>query len=116
MATEGQRKKKERLPMESVPTWVVGRNDLFRLGLKSYLKSSSFEVVGEAASFMEAVRQVDRENPPELLLLNLGPGSVDFVAPGETFATYLPSTEVLILADTLSLDHITTCQIGRAHV
>src|SRR3546814_631485 len=66
--------------MESVPTWVVGRNDLSRLGLKSYLKSSSFEVVGEAASFMEAVRQVDRENPPELLLLNLGPGSVDEIA------------------------------------
>ena len=95
--------------MECVPTWVVGRNDLFRLGLKSYLKSSSFEVVGEATSFMEAVRKVDRENPPELLLLNLGPGSIDFVAPGETFATYLPNTEVVILADTLSLDHITTC-------
>src|SRR3546814_5598694 len=35
--------------------------------------------------------------------------SSDVCSSDLTFATYLPSTEVVVLADTLSLDHITTC-------
>ena len=35
--------------MTVTPTFLVGRNKLFREGLKSLLRGSQFEVVGEGA-------------------------------------------------------------------
>ena len=55
--------------MDTVVTLLFGRNKLFREGLKSLLKGSQFEVVGEADDV--SMFEIDADLEPGLILIDL---------------------------------------------
>src|SRR3546814_3446289 len=59
--------------MEKTRTYLIGRNNLFRQGLRSLLKDSPFEITIESADIAEIEGVSTKNNPPELVVMDLSP-------------------------------------------
>lgn len=99
--------------MDNVPTLLFGRNKLFREGLKSLLKGSHFDVVGEADEV--SLFQLDPEEEPGLILIDLSANSGQIVNDlGRLKGTY-PDSPVVLLHDTLCTTTLASCLAAGAN-
>lgn len=95
-------------------TFLVGRNRLFREGLKSLLSGSQFEVVGEADDVGNAQPELGGRTPSVVL--------VDFSAELEHAADdlthlrqILPDAKIVVLTETLCSHTLAACLGAGAH-
>ena len=75
---------------------IVDDHDLFRTGLRNLLEEQGVEVVGEASSGQEALRQV-RELAPEVVLMDLNMPGMGGVEATREIARVAPLTRVVVL-------------------
>jgi two-component system, NarL family, response regulator LiaR len=75
---------------------IVDDHDLFRTGLRNLLEEQGVEVVGEASSGQEALRQV-RELAPEVVLMDLNMPGMGGVEATREIARIAPLTRVVVL-------------------
>ncbi len=100
--------------MTVTPTFLVGRNKLFREGLKSLLSGSQFEVVGEADDVGQTHVALGDKSPTIVLL--------DFSAEPEHAAddlthlrNLLPDAKIVVLTETLYSETLASCLGAGAH-
>lgn len=100
---------------EKTRTFLVGRNKLFREGLKSLLSGSQFEVVGEADDVGQTHSNIREDEMPEVILL-------DFSAEPEHAAddlahlrTVLSEAQIVVLTETLCSQTLAACLAAGAH-
>ncbi len=98
----------------TTPTFLVGRNKLFREGLKSLLRGSQFEVVGEADDVGQTHAAMADQMPAIVLL--------DFSAVPEHAAddlthlrSVLTDAKIVVLTETLSSQTLAGCLGAGAH-
>jgi NarL family two-component system response regulator LiaR len=84
-------------PRASSPSLlIVDDHDLFRTGLRNLLEEQGVEVIAEAASGHEALRQV-RELAPEVVLMDLNMPGMGGVEATREIARIAPLTRVVVL-------------------
>ncbi len=98
----------------NTPTFLVGRNKLFREGLKSLLIGSQFEVVGEADDVGQTHAALGDKSPTIVLL--------DFSAEPEHAAedlahlrNLLPDAKIVVLTESLDSQTLAACLGAGAH-
>jgi two-component system, NarL family, nitrate/nitrite response regulator NarL len=98
--------------MDTVPTLLFGRNKLFREGLKSLLKGSQFNVVGEA----DDVGMLDLANDvePGLILIDLSSNPAHIVDDLNHLGSVFPDAPVVILNDNLCSTTLASCLAAGA--
>jgi two-component system nitrate/nitrite response regulator NarL len=75
---------------------IVDDHDLFRSGLRTLLEEQGVEVVGEADTGTEALRQI-RETAPEVVIMDLNMPGISGVEATRQIAMVAPLTRVLVL-------------------
>ena len=101
--------------MTAIKTYLVGKDRLFREGLKSLLNGSQFEVVGEADDVGQADPGLPPEASPDIVLLDL-PSEAEHAA--EDLAhlhAVLPNAQIVVLTETLSAQTLAACLAAGAH-
>lgn len=98
--------------MDNVATLLFGRNKLFREGLKSLLKESQFDVVGEADDV--GMLDLDPESELGLVLIDLSSNTSHIVDDLNRLADLLPDTPVVILNDNLCSNTLASCLAAGA--
>lgn len=93
--------------MEKTQTYLIGRNNLFRQGLRSLLKDSPFEITAESASLTEAT--IAENNPPELVIMDLSLDTELAVERVREVGERLPGTPLVVLTESLSTRHLAAC-------
>ncbi len=100
--------------MTVTPTFLVGRNKLFREGLKILLSGSQFEVVGEVDNVGQTHAALGDKSPTIVLL--------DFSAEPEHAAedlahlhNLLPDAKIVVLAEALYSHTLAACLGAGAH-
>ena len=100
--------------MTGTRAFLVGRNRLFREGLKSLLSGSQFEVVGEADDVAHVEAALDGRTPDVIIL----DSSADLVHAADDL-THLrgiaPETKVVVLTETLCAQTLAACLGAGAH-
>ncbi len=98
----------------TTPTFLVGRNKLFREGLKSLLRGSQFEVVGEADDVGQTHAAMADQMPAIVLL--------DFSAEPEHAAddlthlrNVLADAKIVVLTESLDSQTLAACLRAGAH-
>jgi NarL family two-component system response regulator LiaR len=87
----------EKTPRVNSPSLlIVDDHDLFRTGLRNLLEEQGVEVVAEASSGHEALRQV-RELAPEVVLMDLNMPGMGGVEATREIARIAPLTRVVVL-------------------
>src|SRR3546814_695187 len=94
--------------MEKTRTYLIGRNNLFRQGLRSLLKDSPFEITAESASLAEA-EGAFADSPPELVIMDLSPDAELATERVEEVCERLPGTPLVVLTESLSTRHLAVC-------
>ena len=101
--------------MTIIKTFLVGRNKLFREGLKSLLVGSQFDVVGEADDVGQTQSRVSEDAIPDIILL-------DFSAEPEHAAddlahlrSILPTAQIVVLTENLCSQTLAACLAAGAH-
>jgi two-component system nitrate/nitrite response regulator NarL len=84
--------------MSEVNTLLIGRNRLFLEGLKSLLRGSSFDVRAEVSSVAD-LDDLDDDDLPELVLIELRGDVADLVQDLELLRESQPETPVVVLTD-----------------
>jgi len=84
--------------MSEVNTLLIGRNRLFLEGLKSLLRGSSFNVRAEVSSVAE-LDELDEDDLPELVLIELRGDVAELVQDLEVLHESQPETPVVVLTD-----------------
>jgi two-component system nitrate/nitrite response regulator NarL len=98
--------------MDTVVTLLFGRNKLFREGLKSLLKGSQFEVVGEADDV--SMFEIDADLEPGLILIDLSSNPSHIVDDLNHLSSALPDSPVVILNDNLCSNTLASCLAAGA--
>ncbi len=98
--------------MDTVVTLLFGRNKLFREGLKSLLKGSQFEVVGEADDV--SMFEIDADLEPGLILIDLSSNPSHIVDDLNHLGSALPDSPVVILNDNLCSNTLASCLAAGA--
>ncbi len=98
--------------MDTVVTLLFGRNKLFREGLKSLLKGSQFEVVGEADDV--SMFEIDPDLEPGLILIDLSSNPSHIVDDLNHLGSVLPDSPVVILNDNLCSNTLASCLAAGA--
>jgi DNA-binding NarL/FixJ family response regulator len=83
---------------DETPTRVllVDDHDLFRAGLRTLLEEQGVDIVGEAESGTEALRQL-RESAPEVVVMDLNMPGISGVEATRQMTMIAPLTRVLVL-------------------
>ena len=100
--------------MTATLAFLVGRNKLFREGLKRLLSGSQFEVVGEA----DDVRQADAPfggETPDVVLLDFSTKPEHAVNDLTHLRGILPETKIVVLTETLCSQTLAACLGAGAH-
>ena len=101
--------------MTAIKTFLVGKDRLFREGLKSLLIGSQFEVVGEADEVGQADSGLPPEASPDIVLLDL-PSEPDHAADDLAHLhAVLPNAQIVVLTETLSAQTLAACLAAGAH-
>lgn len=95
-------------------TWkvmIVDDHEMVRMGLKTYLMlDSRFEVIGEASSGQDAIRQLEQGGPggeiPHLILMDLMMPDMDGVETTKVLLERHPDLRIIILTSFLEDDKI----------
>ncbi|MEE8250825.1 MAG: response regulator transcription factor [Gemmatimonadales bacterium] len=95
-------------------TFLVGRNKLFREGLKSLLSGSQFEVVGEADDVSQA-RAPLGDQTPSVVLLDFSAELEHAVDDVTHLRGILPEVKIVILVEALSSQSLAACLGAGAH-
>lgn len=98
--------------MDTVVTLLFGRNKLFREGLKSLLKGSQFDVVGEADDV--GLIDLDPDVVPGLILIDLSSNPSHIVDDLNHLGSILPDSPVVILNDNLCSNTLASCLAAGA--
>jgi two-component system nitrate/nitrite response regulator NarL len=98
--------------MDTVVTLLFGRNKLFREGLKSLLKGSQFDVVGEADDV--GMIDLDPDVVPGLILIDLSSNPSHIVDDLNHLGSILPDSPVVILNDNLCSNTLASCLAAGA--
>ena len=98
--------------MDTVPTLLFGRNKLFREGLKSLLKGSQFNVVGEADDV--GVMDLPADIEPGLILIDLSSNPSHIVDDLNHLGSVFPDAPVVILNDNLCSTTLASCLAAGA--
>ncbi len=98
--------------MDTVVTLLFGRNKLFREGLKSLLKGSQFDVVGEADDV--GMIDLDPDVVPGLILIDLSSNPSHIVDDLNHLGNILPDSPVVILNDNLCSNTLASCLAAGA--
>lgn len=98
--------------MDTVVTLLFGRNKLFREGLKSLLKGSQFDVVGEADDV--GMIDLDPDVVPGLILIDLSSNPSHIVDDLNHLGGILPDSPVVILNDNLCSNTLASCLAAGA--
>jgi two-component system nitrate/nitrite response regulator NarL len=93
--------------VESSIVWLIDAHPLFRSGLRSQLEGKGFEVVAEAASIDEIMRNGANDRSPTLIIMDLGQGSeavssLKSAQPAARTVVFAESAELSQLADMFS--------------
>jgi NarL family two-component system response regulator LiaR len=86
----------EAVALEELRVLLVDDHDLFRSGLRNLLEERGVQVVGEAATGAEALRIV-RENPPDVVIMDLNMPGMTGVEATRRIAQIAPLTRVVVL-------------------
>ena len=100
--------------MTAISTVLIGRNKLFREGLKSLFRGSQFDVVSEASDVSD-VRALIGDDVPSLCLLDLSANSGHAVDDLAHLRRMLPDAKIVILTDALSTQTLIACLAAGAH-
>ncbi len=84
--------------MDAVPARVllVDDHDLFRTGLRNLLEEQGVQIVGEAATGSDAIRQV-RELAPDVVVMDLNMPGISGVEATRQITSIAPLTRVVVL-------------------
>jgi DNA-binding NarL/FixJ family response regulator len=82
--------------LEELRVLLVDDHDLFRSGLRNLLEERGIQIIGEAASGMEALRIV-RDNPPDVVVMDLNMPAMGGVEATRRIAQIAPLTRVVVL-------------------
>ncbi|MPY73808.1 MAG: response regulator [Alphaproteobacteria bacterium] len=98
--------------MDTVPTLLFGRNKLFREGLKSLLKGSQFNVIGESddVGMMDFPEDIE----PGLILIDLSSNPVHIVDDLHHLGSVFADSPVVILNDNLCSNTLASCLAAGA--
>lgn len=100
--------------MTVAPILLVGRNQLFREGLKSLLRGSQFEVVGEADNIGQADASSGIQTPG-LILFDFSE-EPDHAADDLMYLRgILPDARIVVLTDAMCLQTLAACLGAGAH-
>ncbi len=100
--------------MDVVQTFLVGRNKLFRAGLKSLLSGSQFEVLGEASDVGEVRAQMG-DRTPDVVLVDFSAELDHAVDDLKHLRGTLPDTKIVVLTETMSAQTLAACLGAGAH-
>ncbi len=95
-------------------TFLVGRNKLFREGLKSLLSGSQFEVVGEADDVSQA-RAPLGDRTPSVVILDFSAELGHAVDDVTHLRGILPEAKIIVLVEALSSQTLAACLGAGAH-
>ena len=95
-------------------TFLVGRNKLFREGLKSLLSGSQFEVVGEADDVSQA-RAPLGDRTPSVVILDFSAELEHAVDDVTHLRGILPEVKIVVLVEALSSQTLAACLGAGAH-
>ena len=95
-------------------TFLVGRNKLFREGLKSLLSGSQFEVVGEADDVSQA-RAPLGDRTPSVVILDFSAELEHEVDDVTHLRGILPEAKIVVLVEALSSQTLAACLGAGAH-
>ena len=98
--------------MDTVATLLFGRNKLFREGLKSLLKGSQFDVVGEADEV--GMTDLGENVEPGLILIDLSSNPSHIVEDLNHLTNVFPDSPVVILNDNLCSNTLASCLAAGA--
>ena len=98
--------------MDTVATLLFGRNKLFREGLKSLLKDSQFDVIGEADDV--GMVDLDESIDPGLILIDLSSNPTHIVDDLNHLTNVYPDGPVVILNDNLCSNTLASCLAAGA--
>lgn len=93
--------------VESSIVWLIDAHPLFRSGLRSQLEGKGFDVVAEAASVEEIMRNGAKDTSPTLIIMDFGQGasgvsSLKSAQPSARTVVFAESAELSQLADMFS--------------
>lgn len=95
--------------MAQIKIYLVGGSNLFRHGLRSYLDSDSFEIVGELDDYREIATSVEDGAAPDLVLY-ARPHTEEEAATAVRFIRdTLPEADVLVMAESLVAEEFSAC-------
>ena len=101
--------------MTAIRTLLVGKDRLFREGLKSLLNGSQFEVVGEADDVGQADSGLPPEASPDIVLLDISSEPDHAADDLAHLHAVLPNARIVILTETLSSQTLAACLAAGAH-
>jgi len=95
--------------MSRAPVFLVGGSDLFRRGLRGFLEGTSFETVGEFASYQECVADSETASAPTLIVY-VSSGDIDVTASAvDALLGAYDRARLLLLSATMSVDELGAC-------
>ncbi len=100
--------------MTVTPTLLVGRNKLFRAGLKSLLRGSQFEVVGDADD-VEQTHAALGDQTPAIVLLDFSAESEHAFDDLTHLRSVLADAKIVVLTETLCSQTLAGCLGAGAH-
>lgn len=101
--------------MTTTRTFLVGRNKLFREGLKSLLNGSQFEVVGEADDVGQTHSRLNKDAKPDIILLDFSAEPEHASDDLAHLRQVLPNAHVVVLTETLDSQTLAACLAAGAH-
>jgi two-component system nitrate/nitrite response regulator NarL len=101
--------------MAAIKTFLVGKQKLFREGLKSLLTGSQFEVVGEADDVGQTSTGLSPDASPDVVLLDLSAEPEHATEDLAHLHSVLPNAQIVVLAETLSSQTLAACLAAGAH-
>lgn len=92
---------------------IVDDHDIFRRGLARLLREQGLEVVGEAATGEEGVRQVAR-SLPDVVVMDISLPGISGIEATRRLSGVAPNARVLVLTISAGEDHVTDAIMAGA--
>jgi two-component system nitrate/nitrite response regulator NarL len=98
--------------MKTVPTCIVGGNNLFREGLKSLLAKTEYRIIASCPRVSD-VESATSQRKPKLLLIGLHPSGKDEAAPLHAARAQYPDSRIVVVTTASSREQFARCLAAR---